>query len=137
MRGIDRETLETFTEESFARLARVAGDLKVLAASRPTNLDILHRVFRDTHSLKSAASLLELKPVGQIAHRLEDILEQIRTGVEEPDEELVAILRAGFTRIEAILGNLHLVQTLDAEKEIAAIDRFLDERRKRGKHRRL
>lgn len=128
MKRNDHEAVELFAEEASERLARIADNLELLAARRPLDMELLHGIFRDTHSLKSAANLLALRPVEQLAHRMEDILDTIRNGVEAPDEQLVDILGAGYARIEQLLKNRHILQMIDADKEIAAIDAYLRDR---------
>ena len=92
MVNIDREALKLFCEESAIRLDRIHGVLERFAESKPIDIELLHSIFRDTHSLKSAANLLQLKPLEQLAHTLEDILESIRNGTDVPDKALLAIL---------------------------------------------
>lgn len=125
MKRNDHEALELFAEEASERLARIADNLELLAGRRPLDMELLHGIFRDTHSLKSAANLLALRPVEQIAHKLEDILDTIRNGVEGPDEQLIEILGAGYARIEQLIKNRQVLQLIDADREIAAIDGHL------------
>lgn len=129
MKSSDREDNETFAEESARRLSRIAEQLELLAKGGPADMEVVHGIFRDTHSLKSAANLLGHRGVGQIAHKLEDILVEIRSGLEEPDEQLVEILGAGYARIGQLVKNPHVLRLMDAGKDIAAIDRLLLARR--------
>jgi|GEM_PF-3173633 len=133
MKNIDHESLELFVEESSLRLARISADLELLAKSQPVNMEVIHSLFRETHSLKSAANLLALRPVEQIAHKLEDILESMRNGLEVPDEQLMDILYVGYARIGLLLNNPQVLQLIDAGKDVAAIDDHLRARQK-NKH---
>lgn len=132
MANIDHETLKLFAEESSLRLDRISADLELLA-NQPDNMEVIHSLFRETHSLKSAANLLALRPVEQIAHKLEDILESIRNGLEAPDEQLMDILYVGYARIGLLLHNPQVLQLIDAGKDVAAIDDHLRARQK-NKH---
>jgi len=131
MKTTDREALELFCEETEDRLDRISRSLEQLAGSRPVDMELLHGIFRDTHSLKSGANLLDLRPVGQLAHKLEDILESIRSGSEAPDQALIDILSAGYGRIGRMLENLHLLPLLDISKDLSDIDRRLQLRTKK------
>lgn len=133
MKKNDHDSLALFAEESSIRLARIADDLELLAKNQQVNMEVLHRIFRDTHSLKSAANLLALGPVEQIAHKLEDILDSIRGGSELPDEQLTDILSTGYARIEQLLKNRYVLPLIDSSKEIAAIDASLLARGSSGK----
>lgn len=133
MKRIDHELLASFAEESALRLTRIADKLELLAGTRPVDMELLHSIFRDTHSLKSAANLLTLGAVEQIAHKLEDILESLRSGQDLPDEQLIDILSAGYTRIEQLLKNTHVLPLIDPGKEIAVIDARLRARSSSGR----
>ena len=123
-----RTALKIFAEEATERLERINEDLDALSLSTQVDIEIIHTLFRDVHSLKSAANLVGMTPVEQIAHRLEDILDLIRNGIETPDAEIIAILEAGFTRIEEILKTPHLMQLVDVSKEVASIDSLINKR---------
>ena len=131
MKKIDHESLDLFAEESALRLDRIANGLELLAGNKGVNMEVLHGIFRETHSLKGAANLLELGPVEQIAHKLEEILESIRNGVETPDEQLMDILYVGYARIGLLLKNPHVLPFIDPGKEIDAIDGHLVTRQER------
>jgi chemotaxis protein histidine kinase CheA len=126
----DREALQTFVAESATRLPRITRDLTLLAAGRPLPMEIVHRIFRETHSLKGAANLLGLTPLEQLAHKLEDILELLRNGGTQLDQQLIELLHHGYTRIEQLLDNLHLIQVVDVSRDLETIERCLSARRK-------
>jgi hypothetical protein len=46
----------------------------------------VHHIFRQIHSLKSAANLLGLSSIGQLCHRFEDVLAGYRDGEMTPGE---------------------------------------------------
>lgn len=133
MNRTDRETLELYCEESAERLDRIGSALDGLGAGPPVDLDVLHGIFRDTHTLKSGANLLGLRPVERLCHKLEDLLDRIRSGADVPDPALVELLRAGYGRIGALLDNLHLLPLIDVSRDLADIDRRLAERRSAGR----
>lgn len=135
MKMTDRESLEQFREETENRLNRISGSLDRLAESRPVDRELLHGIFRDTHSLKGGANLLGLRPVEQLAHKLEDILESIRNGSDLPDRALIDILSAGYGRIAQLLEHLHLLPLLDMTRDLADIDRRLASRQARTQRR--
>ncbi len=125
MNRADREALELYREESVDRLDRICTGLDCLEEG-PANPEQLHAIFRETHSLKGGANLLGLRPVEQLCHKLEDVLERIRSGRDRPDPPLLDILRAGYGRISLLLENLHLLPVIDAGKDLAEIDRLLE-----------
>jgi chemotaxis protein histidine kinase CheA len=133
MMSSDREALKLFCEESQIRLDRIRGALERFAECRPMNIELLHGIFRDTHSLKGAANLLKLRPVELLAHKLEDILESLRSGSDVPDKALLDILAAGYARIEQLLRSRHILPLIDVSKDISAIEQQLSARHSSGK----
>ncbi len=131
MNAVDREALREFREESMERLERISRCLTLMAGSGLPDPELLHDLFRETHSLKGGANLLHLKPVEELCHKLEDILAGIRSGSDAADPELIGILGAGFIRISALLENLHVLPFVDASRDLADIDRRLDARQKK------
>lgn len=129
MNKAEREALALFREESADRLDRISGALASLEARRPVDRELLHGIFRETHSLKSAANLLNLRPVEELCHKLEDLQERIRSGADTPDRPLIDILRAGYGRIHALLEHLHLLPMIDVSRDLAEIDRMLSDRK--------
>lgn len=128
MNNTNREALTMFAEESSERLEYIEADLNTLAQSSQMDMEVVHSLFRNVHSLKSAANLVGLRPVEQLAHKLEDILDLIRTGIEKPDSELISILDAGFTRIGELMKNPQILPLIDSSTEVAAIETLMRHR---------
>jgi two-component system chemotaxis sensor kinase CheA len=77
----DPEVLAAFAEESAQRLADLEKGLLTLEAGAAGPAEgLLHALFRDAHSLKAGANLLGLAPVERAAHRLENVLDLLRSG---------------------------------------------------------
>ncbi len=131
MNAADREALREFCDESAERLEKISGSLPLLGVSGPPDTELLHALFRETHSLKGGANVLRLKPVEALTHKLEDILAGIRDGSDALDHALIEILGAGFARIAALLENLHVLPLVDVSRDIAEIDRRIEERIKK------
>ena len=129
MQRIDREDLALFCEESALRLERIGRALERLAACQPLDIELVHTLFRETHSLKGAANLLHLRPVEQLSHTLEEILDGIRGGSLAPDQPLLDLLSAGYARIGQLLQSPQVLPLIDVSREVAAIERHLAARR--------
>lgn len=130
MSRINREMLEIFIEESAARLSRISAELEQLETDQTLDMEVVHALFRETHSLKGAANLVGIKAVERIASKLEDILEQLRDETEQIDEELIAILNAGYHRIGDLLDNPQVLTLIDGVRETESIERLLTLRRR-------
>ena len=90
--SIDREALvATFLAEAEEIFSRMEGSLVALEAN-PTDGQILHALFRDAHTLKGSASLVEFDAVRDLAHDLEDVLERLRDHTLAVNNALVTML---------------------------------------------
>ncbi|HSN90484.1 MAG TPA: chemotaxis protein CheA [Anaeromyxobacteraceae bacterium] len=90
--NIDREALlATFLAEAEEVLGRMEGSLVALEAN-PSDGQILHALFRDAHTLKGAASLVEFDAVRDLAHDLENVLERLRDHSLGVSDVLVTLL---------------------------------------------
>jgi two-component system, chemotaxis family, sensor kinase CheA len=63
--------------------------------------EILAGLFRSAHTIKGSARMLKLVGIGELAHRMEDLLEALRDGRLTPSGELTALL---FHAVEALAG---------------------------------
>jgi two-component system chemotaxis sensor kinase CheA len=75
----DEEFLALFAEEAEQRLADLTTHLLALeeAGNDP---ELVHSIFREAHTLKGAAAVVGLEGFSHVAHALEDLLEQLRSG---------------------------------------------------------
>ena len=90
----DPELLEIFLEEGFdlsessaAALARWQTD--------PQNLLEVENLLRDLHTLKGGARMVEITPIGDLAHELESLYEGLSTGTMHPNPMLMSLLQSG------------------------------------------
>jgi chemotaxis protein histidine kinase CheA len=75
----DSEVLAAFAEESAERLNLLETGLLELERSLDPLPELLNSMFRDAHSIKAGANLLHLDSLELVAHRLENVLDGLRT----------------------------------------------------------
>ncbi|MFH1915316.1 MAG: Hpt domain-containing protein [Pseudomonadota bacterium] len=73
------EVLEVFLEETAERLDSIESGLLRLEQTTKPEPGLINSIFRDAHSVKAGANLLKLGTIEELAHKLENVLEQIRT----------------------------------------------------------
>jgi two-component system chemotaxis sensor kinase CheA len=120
--NIDREALlATFLAEAEEVLARMERSFVQLEAS-PADGAHLQALFRDAHTLKGAASLVEFDAVRDLAHDLESVLERLRDHTLAVNDALVTlllrsvdVLRAGVA--DAAAGHAAPSETLVSFRE--------------------
>ncbi|MCX5724479.1 MAG: Hpt domain-containing protein, partial [Nitrospirae bacterium] len=80
-----------FFEEAAEHMAVMETGLLDLE-QRPTDLDLLNKIFRSAHSIKGVASMLGFLPVAQFTHKMETLLDLLRNGritVTQPMTDLL------------------------------------------------
>ena len=76
---MDPELIADFIVESKEHLETIEPNLLELEKA-PGNLALLNEIFRPMHSLKGASGFLALNRINQVAHRSENILDELRKG---------------------------------------------------------
>ncbi|MBV9659549.1 MAG: response regulator [Acidimicrobiales bacterium] len=86
----DQAFRELFEEEAGARLARLSEQLLQLEQTGP-DADLVASIFREAHTLKGAAAVVGLDDASRVAHALEGLLEDLRSGRRDPSPGLVDV----------------------------------------------
>jgi two-component system, chemotaxis family, sensor kinase CheA len=92
---IQRELLVTFFEESMEGIEQLEAGLLSLEGSEGVDADVVNDVFRAAHSIKGGAGSFGLNEVCSLAHAMESLLEDFRSGVREPTRESLGALLSG------------------------------------------
>jgi two-component system chemotaxis sensor kinase CheA len=87
------EFLELFRDEATARLDHVVNTLLALESGRAAP-DAVDSLFRDAHTIKGAAAMLGLEEIQEVAHAVEDLLDDVRGAAAFPLELIDPLLRA-------------------------------------------
>ncbi|RKS19958.1 chemosensory pili system protein ChpA (sensor histidine kinase/response regulator) [Pseudomonas sp. WPR_5_2] len=115
----DSELLDIFLEEGFD-IIESSGAALVRWQAEPTNRQEVETLLRDLHTLKGGARMVEITPIGDLAHELEFLYEGLSTGVLKPTATLFELLQRSHDR---------LAQMLDAARAgepLPPADRLLD-----------
>jgi len=71
--------------------------------SNPSDLELLHAVFRVAHSIKGNATSLELTELAGFAHVVEDLLDVFREQHALPGAELISVLLKAVDELRAMI----------------------------------
>jgi chemosensory pili system protein ChpA (sensor histidine kinase/response regulator) len=93
---------EFFAPEVEEIIEQVEGELRQLE-DNPTNPEATKNLFRALHTLKGAAYSVGCQPIGQLAHRMEDLLVEVRDGKRQWGLESAMVLSQGAKTFEAML----------------------------------
>lgn len=92
----------TFLEEA-ADLLEEIERLTLLLEREGRLQETLDALFRAVHTLKGSAGVAGVESVKEVAHRLETVLEAVRTGGIPVSPELVDVVLAGFDEVKHLL----------------------------------
>lgn len=102
---IDREVMLGFVDEARGYLPRIFNGIERLQ-QQPADAEPLEEIHRLTHSIKGAAAMLGLHGLANIAHLLEEALEQIAAGQLPEAGESGGALDTTARQIELYLDQL-------------------------------
>ncbi|MDP6701592.1 MAG: Hpt domain-containing protein, partial [Candidatus Latescibacteria bacterium] len=122
--SIDREAFSYFAEEADEHLSEAETTLLSLEKS-PDDRELLDRLFRNFHTLKGAAGYANLPDVVHLAHAVENLFDEIRSGQREIDHSALDIAFAAIDHLRALIDRAQmLVEGTDAP--MPEIGDFLD-----------
>jgi two-component system chemotaxis sensor kinase CheA len=111
LNDIDPEILQLAREEAEERVENIERNLLALEAGSLGD-DAIDELFRDAHSIKSAASMLGWKPASDLAHAMEDLFDECREGRASLAELADPLLRALDALKSAVAGEEVEVSTV-------------------------
>ncbi len=85
----------------------VADLLDVRASCGEADPELVNRMFRSAHSLKGAAGSFGFEALGELAHRVEDLLDALRMGRVALESPAVALLDEATGALAALLAEGH------------------------------
>ena len=90
---IDDETMDIFRSEAAELLENISTNLQVLTA-QPNDRDAIWNIRRCAHTFKGAAGVIGLKDASELAHRVEDLLDQLAEDQQETTTAVIELLVA-------------------------------------------
>lgn len=102
---MDPEIFADFIVEAKEHLETIEPNLLELEKA-PDNLALLNEIFRPMHSLKGASGFLGLNRMNQLAHRAENILDELRKGAMVVTSEIMDVILAVTDALRQMIDNL-------------------------------
>lgn len=96
------ELVRIFLEESREILQQLENDLLELEKD-PREPELLHRIFRAAHTIKGSAGLTGLDTISTLAHRMEDVLDQVRSTGELMSRECFDTIFRGMDMLNRMV----------------------------------
>jgi two-component system chemotaxis sensor kinase CheA len=113
-------------EEAAERVGALeAGLLELERSPQNPQGDLLNAVFRDAHSIKAGANLLQLKGVETAAHRLESVLDCLRKGQLAAREDVTQALLDGVDLLRELLDSPGAPGAAALDQRLAALEALI------------
>ena len=99
---------------------RVSNEAMVALEENPGNSELLDQVFRNCHTIKGMAGMMNMQTVADTAHAVEDVLAAIRDGKLSPTGEVSEAIFKGLDALES------MVAAVESAKEIVRDQALID-----------
>ena len=106
--------LDAFVEESKEEIRTLNNSLLALEAD-PDDAEAMDQIFRTAHTLKGNFAAMGFEAASELAHAIEDVLDEVRDGELAVTPEVMDLIFAGVDRIETIVGEIEADGETDAE----------------------
>lgn len=110
----DSELIADFIAEAKEHLETIEPNLLELEKT-PDNLALLNDIFRPMHSLKGASGFLGLNRINHLAHKSENILDELRKGSMQVTSEIMDVILASTDALRQMIDNL---ESTNAEGDV-------------------
>ncbi|QGY40669.1 chemotaxis protein CheA [Pseudodesulfovibrio cashew] len=116
------DVLEIYLEETLERLDSIESGLLTLEQRRECDTRLVNSIFRDAHSVKAGANLLELFTIEKLSHDLENVLERIRQCTLEPSEMVVTASLEAVDKLRELVENVEQSESISIRLHTAMLD---------------
>ncbi len=111
---------DSFFEESAEHVETMETGLLDLE-QRPTDLDLLNRIFRAAHSIKGNAGMFNFTAIGGLTHKMENILDKLRNSQMVVTKDIIDLLLQALDGLKSLLDAARSTQEIDVAP-IAALE---------------
>lgn len=123
----DMEELNLYLAESREHLETIESDLLAIeTAGENINKTLVDGVFRAAHSIKGGAGFFDLKQIRDLAHKIENVLDLIRSKKMVPTPEVINILLLSFDRLRELVFNYSDSNQVDISEFVTALNQLTD-----------
>ncbi|MGD0209745.1 MAG: chemotaxis protein CheW [Desulfomonilia bacterium] len=121
------DLIEEFVTESKEHIADIEDDLiKIESDMEHVDPEVINRVFRAAHSIKGSSKFLDLNNIGDLAHKMEDVLNLIRSGKLIPSSDVAGPLLIAADMLKNMLEDVTSSNDMDTSEHIVQLQKILD-----------
>ena len=124
---MDDQYLDAFIRESEEEITKLNNSLLELE-SDPANREAMDQIFRTAHTLKGNFGAMGFEEASNLAHAMEDLLDEMRDGNMEVTPDVMDLIFEGVDEIEVIVGEIEQQgeSQLDTSETVARLREVLE-----------
>lgn len=120
------DLIEEFVTESKEHIADIEDDLiKIEADMEHVDPEVINRVFRAAHSIKGSSKFLDFNNIGDLAHKMEDVLNLIRSGKLVPTSDVAGPLLMAADMLKNMLEDVTSSNDMDISEHLISLQNIL------------
>jgi len=128
------ETLITYLEESREHLADIETNLlNIEDGGADIDEELVNTVFRAAHSIKGGAGFFDLSKIRDLGHKIENVLDMIRSREMVPTPEIINILLLSFDKLREMINSPATSNDADINEFVEALINLTSETLPEGK----
>lgn len=118
--------LANFFTESQEHLGTVEDDIiKLEKSGKNFDKETVNRLFRAMHSIKGGSGFLELSNITQLAHSLENVIDNIRNAKLIANEYIADTLLKGVDKLKELIDNIDNESNIDIRRETSDLKQLI------------
>lgn len=120
---LDDDLVEVYLSESWEHLANMEAYLLAMEqGGADIDEQLVNRVFRAAHSIKGGAGFFDLGKIRELAHKIENTLDLIRSRQMVPTPEVVSVLLLGFGKLRELIQHHRGSSQADIHELVTALE---------------
>jgi two-component system chemotaxis sensor kinase CheA len=120
--SMDDSILQMFLEDTREHLADIESDLlDIEEAGEDFDPELVNKVFRTAHSIKGSAGFLALNNVRDLSHKIENVLDMVRSREMAPNSQVVNVVLKAFDKLEELINNIVQSEDIDISAHVDAL----------------
>ena len=125
---MDDQYLDAFIRESEEEITKLNNSLLELE-SDPESQEAMEQIFRTAHTLKGNFGAMGFEDASNLAHAMEDLLDEMREGNMQVTSDVMDLVFAGVDEIEAIVRQIESdgEPTIDTTDTVSQLRNVLEE----------
>ncbi len=115
----DEEDRDTFLQEANDLLEKINGDLLKIE-KKPEDPALLNNLYRNIHTLKGSAQIMQFNKIGTMAHQIEDFLAEVRNGMKVINSDTIDPVFRAVDEIQTMIKSISGdgLESSDAYEEV-------------------